>query len=347
MANNHMRELVTTDELYSLIQPNNFVGWVYSLDYDNALIITNDAWKNNVKGIPHNSFLVAAPFTQENYGETAEMDREVILLRVMGACKLPQDDDAIRTKLDNFQNQTELYPAQGREDFDAITKNKLQFGGLACRVLGTFYMKNNALNLGSDIESFSMSLRMSVYVPKGYALETIVNYIDPIRKKRAKEDFRALGITSDIRLTEITEENWLEAASLSVKEEQKRFLAPAVGILARGYVYRSCNARVRVIENDGTIVGLALVREFTDEPLGYDLQQFMIDENYQGKGYGSAALALILEELRTEGRFDHVEVCVKKDDAAAIRLYEKHGFTDSGYVDPDVPDSVNLICQLR
>ena len=73
----------------------------------------------------------------------------------------------------------------------------------------------------------------------------------------------------------------------------------------------------------------------------------MIDENYQGKGYGSAALALILGELRTEGRFDHVEVCVKKDDAAAIRLYEKHGFTDSGYVDPDVPDSVNLICQLR
>lgn len=198
MANNHMRELVTTDELYGLIQPNNFVGWVYSLDYDNALIITNDAWKNNVKGIPHNSFLVAAPFTKENYGETAEMDREVILLRVMGACKLPQDDDAIRTKLDNFQNQTELYPAQGREDFDAITKNKLQFGGLACRVLGTFYMKNNELNLGSDIESFSMSLRMSVYVPKGDALETIVNYIDPIRKKRAKEDFRALGITSDI-----------------------------------------------------------------------------------------------------------------------------------------------------
>lgn len=150
-----------------------------------------------------------------------------------------------------------------------------------------------------------------------------------------------------LQLTEITEENWLTAASLSVKEEQKRFLAPAIGILARGYVYRSCNARVRVIENDGLIVGLALVREFTDEPLGYDLQQFMIDEKYQGKGYGSAALALILEELRAEGRYDHVEVCVKRDDAAAIRLYEKHGFTDSGYVDPDAPDSVNLICHLR
>ena len=71
-----------------------------------------------------------------------------------------------------------------------------------------------------------------------------------------------------IRLTEITEDNWLEAASLSVKESQKGFLAPAAGIIARGYVYRNCGGRVLVIENDGTIVGLALVREFTDEPLG-------------------------------------------------------------------------------
>lgn len=149
-----------------------------------------------------------------------------------------------------------------------------------------------------------------------------------------------------IRLTEITEENWLTAASLSVKEEQKRFLAPAVGILARGYVYRSCNARVRVIENDGMIVGLALVRDFTDEPLGYDLQQFMIDRRYQGKGYGTAALRLILDGLREEGHYDHVEVCVNKEDAAAIRLYEKNGFTDSGYVDEEVPDSLNLVCRL-
>ena len=149
-----------------------------------------------------------------------------------------------------------------------------------------------------------------------------------------------------IRITDVTEENWLEVAGLSVKEEQKAFLAPAIGILARGYVYRNCNARVWVIENDGTAVGVALVREFDDEPLGYDLQQFMIDGRYQGRGFGSLALEAILDALRREAHYDHVEVCVKKADTAAIRLYEKHGFTDSGYVDEDVPDSVNMICRL-
>ena len=45
------------DELLTLIQKENFVGWIYSIDYEKALVITNDLWKSNVKGIPHNSFL--------------------------------------------------------------------------------------------------------------------------------------------------------------------------------------------------------------------------------------------------------------------------------------------------
>lgn len=150
-----------------------------------------------------------------------------------------------------------------------------------------------------------------------------------------------------VRLGTITEENWLEAASLSVAEEQKSFVAPAVGILARGYVYRDCNAKVWTIEWNGQPVGLALVREFTEEPLGYDLQQLMIDRRFQRQGIGTAALRLILDRLREEGHYGAVEVCVKQDDAPALRLYRKAGFAGSGYVDPDAPDCVNLIFSLQ
>lgn len=149
-----------------------------------------------------------------------------------------------------------------------------------------------------------------------------------------------------VKLTEITEDNWFDVADLSVKDNQRNYVAPAIGILARGYVYRDCNSRIYVIEKDGVIVGVSLVREFTDEPLGYDLQQFMIDQRYQDNGYGSAALGLILDKLREERHYDHVEVCVKKEDIVAIHLYEKHGFVDSGYIDEDAPDSLNMICYL-
>lgn len=146
-----------------------------------------------------------------------------------------------------------------------------------------------------------------------------------------------------IHLVEVTEENWLQIASLSVAEEQKSFLAPAIGILARGYVYRECNARVFGIANEEQIVGVVLVRDFLDEPVGYDLQQFMIDARFQGMGYGTVALQQILSRLREEARYNTVEVCVKKAAVAALRVYEKVGFVDSGYVDEELPDCVNLV----
>lgn len=95
------------DELLTLIQKENFVGWIYSIDYEKALVITNDLWKSNVKGIPHNSFLLATAFEPDKYGEAEEADKEVILLRVIGSCRLPQDDDMIKTKIDNYQNKLE------------------------------------------------------------------------------------------------------------------------------------------------------------------------------------------------------------------------------------------------
>ena len=49
-----------------------------------------------------------------------------------------------------------------------------------------------------------------------------------------------------IKLINVTEENWLDVASLSVKDSQKGYIAPAIGILARGYVYRDCNARIMI-----------------------------------------------------------------------------------------------------
>lgn len=198
-----IESLIENDPLLELIQVENFIGWIYSIDYDSALVVTNDAWKSAVNGIPHNSFLVASSINPSNYASSSQLEKEVILLRVVGACKLPQDDDMIRTKIDNYQNQTGVYLENSEKGYDPITQNRLQFGGLKCRVLGTFYMKNNELNMGSDIESFSVSMRMGVYMPKKEALSAIVNYVDPIRKKRFKEELAALGIEKGLEPFEI------------------------------------------------------------------------------------------------------------------------------------------------
>ncbi|MGN0747164.1 MAG: GNAT family N-acetyltransferase [Aristaeellaceae bacterium] len=150
-----------------------------------------------------------------------------------------------------------------------------------------------------------------------------------------------------IHLEDITEANWLEAVRLEVGEAQRGFVAPAVGILARGYVYRHDRARVYAIMADGVMVGLALVRDLDEPPACYDLQQLMIDRRYQGRGYGGEALRLLLARLREEGRYDAVEVCVHREDAVALRLYGRAGFADTGYVDPAVPECLNLMHHFR
>lgn len=146
-----------------------------------------------------------------------------------------------------------------------------------------------------------------------------------------------------IKLVNVTEQNWLDIFSLSVHENQKKFLATPTGIVARGYVYRSCNARVYGISNDGHIIGVALVKDMDEEPSCYDLQQFMIDRHFQNKGYGTEALRLILSVLSKERKYGQVEVCVNKENAAALWMYNKVGFEDTGYIDESVPDCYNLM----
>lgn len=146
-----------------------------------------------------------------------------------------------------------------------------------------------------------------------------------------------------IRLETINEGNWVKVARLSVSEEQQSFLDRPIGILARGYVYRDCNARVFAIANDDEIVGVALVRDLDEEPACYDLQQFMIDRRFQNKGYGTEALRFIIAALHHEGKYDCIEVCVNKKDYPALHLYQKAGFVDTGYIDDAVPDCLNLI----
>lgn len=149
-----------------------------------------------------------------------------------------------------------------------------------------------------------------------------------------------------ITLQPIDETNFLEAAALQVKPEQRAYVAPAVGILARAYGLRCRRAVCWGICEDASLVGLALIHDLEEEPACYHLCEFLIDAKAQGKGCGQQALKLLLAQCRRERKFPRVEVCVKKENTAAIHVYEKAGFRDTGYVDPDAPDSLCLAYAL-
>ena len=70
---NNMDQIFKEVPLVKLIQEENFIGWTFSIDYDTALVMTNDLWKAKAMGIPHNCFLVAASFDPKSFSSVDEI----------------------------------------------------------------------------------------------------------------------------------------------------------------------------------------------------------------------------------------------------------------------------------
>ena len=69
----------------------------------------------------------------------------------------------------------------------------------------------------------------------------------------------------------------------------------------------------------------------------YDIWHMMIDESQQGKGYGKAALKLLLDYIKDKpfGDSDRVALTCNKDNTVALELYKSMGFELTGNSDED------------
>lgn len=135
-----------------------------------------------------------------------------------------------------------------------------------------------------------------------------------------------------IRIAKITPENW--RIKLEVSEEQRKWVANTTVLLARAYAYREARSNAVLIYNDDTPVGMALYYDL-DHIKKYDLSQILIDERYQGKGYGTKACEIILNILEEDKKYDEVTLCIIEGNDSARRMYEKLGFKFTGEVDED------------
>ena len=136
-------------------------------------------------------------------------------------------------------------------------------------------------------------------------------------------------------LRKITEENFLNAFNLKLAPGQERFVSHPIRSLAQAYVYRE-QCQPFGIYADGKMVGYVMVIYDYDIP-EYDIWHMMIDESMQRRGYGSDAMDRVLDYIRTKpfGSSSRVALTCSQDNFGAIRLYEKKGFSATGYEDED------------
>jgi diamine N-acetyltransferase len=134
-----------------------------------------------------------------------------------------------------------------------------------------------------------------------------------------------------VTLREITKENLREIFRLKVSAEQERFVAPNAVSIAQAYFDRDV-AWFRAIYAGEMPVGFVMLH---DEPAErkYYLWRFMVDQRYQGLGYGARALNQIIEYVRTRPGAHELLTSVVPGEGSPGPFYEKLGFTYTGDID--------------
>ena len=139
----------------------------------------------------------------------------------------------------------------------------------------------------------------------------------------------------EISLQPVDESNFMDAFQLKLAPEQEAFVSNPVRSLAQAYVYRSQCQPFGIFALD-RMVGYVMVIYDYDIP-EYDIWHMMIDRDFQGRGYGKAAMGKCLEYIRTKpfGSSNRVALTCNRDNSAARRLYEAFGFRPTGAEDED------------
>ena len=175
--------------LADIVESAAYVGEVYSLAYEGALVQVHDFDRKKVGGIPALSFLVATRISPEEDIDPREEDSSVILLRVLDHADLPNAAEALRVRVENAQQVSGETGKNWdhRDVMDPTTAHILSYAGIRCRVVGTFYVSqltgedDNTFGLafGSDISNYYPNRGLKVYKPRGEVLRRIVNYRTP------------------------------------------------------------------------------------------------------------------------------------------------------------------------
>lgn len=149
-----------------------------------------------------------------------------------------------------------------------------------------------------------------------------------------------------LHLRPIDSENVGALLALSVREEQKSFVASNTDSIIEAYIAITHNGHAfpfGIYDGDAPVgflmIGYGVDDCWRDAPAiardSYNLWRLMIDQRYQGRGYGRAAMELALDFIRTRpcGPAEWVWLSYEPQNAPARALYHSFGFRETGDMD--------------
>jgi diamine N-acetyltransferase len=132
-----------------------------------------------------------------------------------------------------------------------------------------------------------------------------------------------------VSLREVTPQNFSQVVNLSVLAEQKHFVSSNQASLAEAYVFPGRHPLA--IYADEFPVGF-LMYVVSDKGQQFWIFRLMIDAEHQMRGYGRAAMLLLLDRMKALPGCSEVYISYDLENEVARALYLSLGFVVTGEI---------------
>ncbi|MBN2504961.1 MAG: N-acetyltransferase [Bacilli bacterium] len=172
---------------------------------------------------------------------------------------------------------------------------------------------------------------IKLYENLGFRKTKTVNYAGNTHLEMELEgkNWKTKRLT-DIALKEVTSSNFREVCFLSVRDDQKGFIATNSYSLAQAAYEKEC--KPLAVYCGDNVVGFVMYAFDTDEAT-YWIYRLMIGKDYQGLGYGKKAMELALEILMPLADNRLIRISFEPQNSVAQKLYESLGFVTTGRIE--------------
>lgn len=136
-----------------------------------------------------------------------------------------------------------------------------------------------------------------------------------------------------MELRRITEDNYEACLELKATVENQDFVDPVVYSLAEAFVFYD-DSEVFAIYQEEQLVGFVSMYTGEGRP---QIINFLIDDSFQNRGYGTAAAKLCIDYLRENYNANIISAPVQVEHNAAQNFWKKLGFSlsdtvENGYI---------------
>ncbi len=145
-----------------------------------------------------------------------------------------------------------------------------------------------------------------------------------------------------VSLREITADNRAAVQALAVTDEQYTYVASVTQSLQDAVEYPDAKPWYRAVYLEDEPVGFVMISDgiTVDDPsyVGpYYLWRLLIDHRFQGRGYGTAALDLVVAHVRTRPDARKLLVSHVVGPTSPVTFYQRYGFRLTGEVHEGEP----------